>query len=349
MKKKLSALALTLLLGAAAQPIWAQGSVLSAPEQRISDVVIQADHQLFEATQNRIRALNERGRPVRDYHLSKAQCWLDVAFHEYTRNDRGPFPEAALQQSEALIAGMERGQSPLPMDTPLVGEAIELRPDLWARTAALKQHAGFSCAQQALACAEVELVHAGNELAQQQWRHAKPYVQIAEDLLGQAERQAKGCVMPLPAPLPTPVPMAAPAPAPVQTESVLSASVVFNFDRHGLADMRPHSRQLLQSVLDRIKAERLQVMAVVLTAHADRLNSTRQADYNLWLAGQRLQTVRAELERHGIAAQLIQGSARGDADPVQQCDQRSLTVQELRECLLPNRRVELLIRTRQAP
>ena len=68
---------------------------------------------------------------MRDYHLSKAQCWLDVSFHEYTRNDRSAFPQEALDQSVRLIALMEQKASPLPNDTPLVNGADKLRPDLW--------------------------------------------------------------------------------------------------------------------------------------------------------------------------------------------------------------------------
>ena len=64
-----------------------QGTQLTPPKDRISDAAIQADHQSYEALQGRIKALNDRGRPLRDYHLSKAQCWLDVSLHEYTRND----------------------------------------------------------------------------------------------------------------------------------------------------------------------------------------------------------------------------------------------------------------------
>lgn len=177
-------------------PAIAQTTQLTPPEGRISDPAIQADHQSFEALQGRIKALNGAGRLVRDYHLSKAQCWLDVSFQEYTRNDRGAFPQAAMTESEKLIVAMEKGVSPLPTDTPLVGQAVKLRPDLWARALALKSHAGYRCAQQKLACGEVELVHAGNEHAQQQWRHAKPYVQIAEDLLGEAEALAASCSAP---------------------------------------------------------------------------------------------------------------------------------------------------------
>lgn len=120
-----------------------------------------------------------------------------MSLHEYTRNDRSAFPQAALTESEKLVQGMERGAGALPMDTPLVNDAARLRPDLWERATARKGHAGFRCAQQRLACAEVELVHAGNEHNQQQWRHARPYVQTAEDLLGEARELADACAAPV--------------------------------------------------------------------------------------------------------------------------------------------------------
>jgi hypothetical protein len=37
-------------------------------------------------------------------------------------------------------------------------------------------------------------VHAGNENKQQGWRHANPYVQIAEDLLATADSDAQACI-----------------------------------------------------------------------------------------------------------------------------------------------------------
>ena len=86
--------------------VWlATGSAIAAqaqlvpPSERISDAAIQTDHDTYLRIQQRIKALNDGGRRVADYHLSKAQCWLDVSFHEYTRNDRGPFPQAALAEN----------------------------------------------------------------------------------------------------------------------------------------------------------------------------------------------------------------------------------------------------------
>ena len=129
----------------------AQQTQLNPQAKRISDEAIHADLESYEATQGRIQALNDGGRPIRDYHLSKAQCWLDVSFHEYSRNDRSAFPQEALTESEKLIVGMERGVAPLPTDTPLVNNAARVREDLWKRLGAIHGTPGFACAQQAVA------------------------------------------------------------------------------------------------------------------------------------------------------------------------------------------------------
>lgn len=345
----------SMLLAAASGAPQAQTTQLNPPAARISDRAIQADQQAYEALQGRIKGLNDRGRPVRDYHLSKAQCWLDVSFHEYTRNDRSAFPQEAMTESEKLIVDMERGAEPLPMDTPLVNGAARLRPDLWERAEELKRHRGFACAAPKVSCAEVELVHAGNEFVQQQWRHAKPYVQIAEDLLAEAQQLAEQCLPPAPPPpLPAPLPAAAPpvpappapTPAPAQ-ELKLSAHVLFNFDRHDLRNIRPFSIEQLEELVRRVKDERLVVSAIRLSGHADRLNSTGQNDYNQRLSERRVETVKQELVRLGIDARLISTRASGDTQQVTGCEARFKSHAELQECLLPNRRVEVLIEARR--
>ena len=341
----LSALSLAILV-AAAPSAHAQAAQLSPPAERISDGAIRADQKAYAALQARIKGLNDRGRIVPDYHLSKAQCWLDVSFQEYTRNDRGPFPQAAMTESEKLIVGMEKGAA-LGNDTPLVGEAVKLRPDLWERAARLKTGEGLRCAAQKLACAEVELVHAGNEHTQQQWRHAKPYVQIAEDLMGQAETAAANCgpVAPpkmaataAPAPKPAPKPAAAPV-----RELALAAHVVFHFDRHRVVDILEQSRDQLQTLTERIQQERLEVRSIMLIGHADRLNSTGQRDYNQRLSERRVATVRDLLIKQGVDAKHIFIQARGDGDPLTGCDGGFPVRTQLQDCLLPNRRVEVQV------
>ncbi len=172
-----------LCLLAVALPPLACGQTLTPAPARISDRAIQADYQTFEATQARIKALNNGGRLLRDYHLVKAQCWLDVALHEYTRNDRSAFTLKGLDQSATLVQLMENRAASLPMGTALVNNADRLRPDLWELAGKLEAHEGAQCVAARVACAEVDLVHASNEHKQQGWRHARPYVQIAEDQL----------------------------------------------------------------------------------------------------------------------------------------------------------------------
>jgi outer membrane protein OmpA-like peptidoglycan-associated protein len=342
---------------------FAQTTQLTPPKARISDDAIQADHKAYETLQARIKGLNDRGRPVRDYHLSKAQCWLDVSFHEYSRNDRSPFTQEALTESEKLIVGMEGNVSPLPMDTPLVNGAARLRPDLWDRAAALRSHAGWRCAAQKASCAEVELVHAGNEFNQQQWRHAKPYVQIAEDLLAEAQDQAAACVPPPPPPPPpappppppevkaapvVPAPVMVPVPPPLAEQQVqLSAGVLFNFDKHDAKNMRPFSVVQLEELVRKVQREKLVLQSIKLSGHADRLNSTGQNDYNQRLSEKRVATVKAELAKLGLDPRLMSTAASGDTQQITGCEARFKAVVDLQECLLPNRRVEVVIEAKR--
>lgn len=338
-------LAVPLSASAQSQP------TLTAPDRRISDQAIAADQQTYDAVQARLRAINAGGRPLRDYHLAKAQCWLDVSFHEYTRNDRGPFPQAALTEAHTLARGMEASQ-PLGMDTPLVAGAERLRPDLWARAQAQRSQPGWRCAQAKAACAEVELVHAGHEQVQIGWRHAKPYVQIAEDLLAEAGTLAERCDPPPPPPVVavTPLVPAAPplppVPPPPAPPLELGASVVFNFDRHTAADVRAFSLQQLQALVAQVKQRGLVARQLVLTGHADRLNGTGNAAYNQALSERRVATVRAllqELGLPGIGTATVNSEAAGDTRQVQACSGRFASQAELQECLLPNRRVEVQV------
>ena len=310
------------LLAAVAGPAGAQQTQLLPQHQRITDEAIHADHGAYEATQGRIQALNDGGRPIRDYHLSKAQCWLDVSFHEYSRNDRSDFPQAALGESERLIVGMEQGASPLPTDTPLVNNAKYLRDDLWQRLRVLHGSRGFACAAQQVACGEVELVHAGNEFNQQQWRHSKPYIQIAEELVNDAEAQARQCAV---------APTVAPGP--------LVANVLFEFDRDGYRDIRTYSLESIDRALASIGSESLQLQSVVLVGHADRLQG-RGFDANQALSERRAKTVRELLIGRGLDPATIRYEYRGDTQQVQQCDGVKPRA-ALLECLLPNRRVEV--------
>ena len=315
-----------------ALPAHAQAPALVPQQERITDGTIHRDHGVYRETQQRIKTLNDGGRRVADYHLSKAQCWLDVSFHEYSRNDRGGFPQAALTESQRILTALEGQQSP-GWDTPLVNNAQKLRPDLWERLGGLKQHAGFRCAEQKTACAEVELVHAGNEIGDAGWRHAKPYIQIAEDLTGNAEAAAAACIPPA-----APVVAVAPPPPRVVQKITLSADALFRFDKSGVADLLPKGRAELDELAAKINDISPAPTRIQLIGHTDRLGA---ADYNLRLSKARANTVQSYLQQRGVTLP-IATEGRGLQEPVAPCtgvQPRAALI----SCLQENRRVEVLV------
>jgi len=196
---------------------------------RISDAKISKDRKTFEAMQDRIRALNAAGVPVSNYHLAKAQAYLDVALDEYLENDRSSFVDLALVEADGLIRGLEAGEKSLPLATyPLDVEKNSktisagsrmpenrLRPDLWAAAERIKQHEHFSCAAVPTAQFEVELLQAIHEDRIGGWRRTSPYIAIAESLSAQAEDALESCVLSAKAATPPPVVVKPPEPAPV--------------------------------------------------------------------------------------------------------------------------------------
>lgn len=323
-----------------------------------TDGALAADHRGYKAQQDAIQALNDTGlHRLASYPLAKAQCWLDVGFHEYTRNDRSAFPQGALDAARQITDYLARGGAPGAADnpaqqTPLVNDALRLREDLWAQAAALKTHAGWRCAEKLVACGEVELVHAGNEHRQQGWRHAKPYVQMAEDLVHDARMAADACP-PLPQPVapavvkpadkPADVPPPAPAPVTpspvVQERIVLSANVLFAFDRRGLADLLPEGRGQLDQLVARLGRVYARIDRLELVGHTDRLGTDA---YNATLSTDRAETIKAYLQQQGVKVDIV-ASGRGAAEPLPHLTCAQGTRAALAKCLQPNRRVEISI------
>jgi OmpA-OmpF porin, OOP family len=338
------AAALALLLGGCSTTAGQQTNSSTAPaaKQSMTDEAIHADLGSYTNQQGRIKAVNDSGKHrVASYSLSKSQCWLDVALHEYSRNDRSKFPAAAFAESvkitEFLSTGAPVADAKNPaLQTPLVNGATKLRQDLWDAADKLKGHAGWRCAEQKTACAEVELVHAGNEFAQQEWRHAKPYIQIAEDLIGDAQKAADACV-------PPPVVAAArPAPAPVPAN--LAANILFNFDKRTMPETRSYSKDQLDSLIAQYKSGNVLASSIVLTGHADRLNSTGDKNYNVKLSEDRVAAVKDYMVAAGIPANLISSNYKADGAQIEACTKvKFKNTAELQECLLPNRRVEVVL------
>lgn len=339
-----AAAALAVLLGGCSTTAGQQTNASTAPgaRQSITDEAIHADYGNYTAQQARIKAVNDTGKHrAASYGVAKAQCWLDVSLHEYSRNDRSNFPAAAFAESfkitEFLSTGSAVADAKNPaLQTPLVNNATKLRQDLWDAADKLKGHAGWRCAEQKTACAEVELVHAGNEFAQQEWRHAKPYIQIAEDLIGDAQKAAEAC---LPPPVVVP-PRAAAVPMPANVAS----NVLFNFDKRVMAETRSYSKEQLDSLIAQYKSGSVVVSGISLTGHADRLNSTGDKNYNIKLSEDRVAAVKAYMVAAGVPANLISTSYKADGVQIEACTKAKFkNTSELQECLLPNRRVEVIL------
>jgi len=216
----------------------AEPQQLTPQSERIADGKILKDRKTFELMQARVRSLNAAGVPVTNYHLAKAQAYLDVALDEYLENDRSSFVEQALGEANSLLRALEAGERKLPLETyPLdvdknskAGSGASrtpenrLRPDMWALAERIKQHEQFACAAEPTAQFEVQLLQAIHEDRLGGWRRTSPYIAIAESLSARAQEALEVCAASAKAAVPAvpaviakaPEPAPVPVPAPVQ-------------------------------------------------------------------------------------------------------------------------------------
>ncbi|MDY4480164.1 MAG: OmpA family protein [[Pasteurella] aerogenes] len=118
----------------------------------------------------------------------------------------------------------------------------------------------------------------------------------------------------------------------------LKADALFKFNKSEVQDMLPVGVAQLDEVATRLNDMYETVENIHVTGHTDRLGSD---SYNQVLSERRAQTVANYLQTKGVNATFtIEG--KGETQPVHSCDE-NLTGQELRDCLQPNRRVELKV------
>lgn len=338
----------TVLLLACASLAQAQGALAPSP-QRISDQTIGADRASYEALQGELRKRHAAGASVEQPMLAKAQCWIDVSFHEYSRNERDDFPLAALQQAQGLIAQFDQSPNAAMGPTPLIAGAARIREDLWQRAAGIQGNPQQQCAAARAACAEVALVHAGHEDAAYGWRSARPYVGIAEDAVSTAANLAASCKPPLlpkpaalaPAPaVAPPAPVALPQP-PVKRRIALATDTLFDYDKWDLKMDKPSSNkgQGWKSVLPQIRKEFGKVESVRVLGYTDRMGSDNHNDPLSW---RRANAVVQALKADGLTEVPIEAYGMGKREPKVFCDGEKRTP-ALKACLQPNRRVEIEI------
>lgn len=310
----------------------------AAPD-RITDEAIRGDHRAMLGLRERLAMLNQNGRVATgNAHWAKAQCWLDMAQQNYHENDRSRVIEEALAESQALVDALEKGTAPNDR-TPPVGNSVRLREDLWTRVAKVKASPAAACVAAQAACLEVQLVWAGHEYAEGGWRHANPYIGIAEHKADAMDRGATACAAPAVAAAPV-----APIVREVLIERlVLTTDALFDFDRGSVNDIRAAGRARLDVLAERAKG--LQgIERIALVGHTDRLGS---AEHNQPLSLQRATAVRDHLVARGLPAALFTVEGKGSEQPVKRCEDNQPRAR-LIACLQDNRRVEVEIRGRVA-
>jgi outer membrane protein OmpA-like peptidoglycan-associated protein len=378
------ALAAALLVCAAPQLARAQAP--AAPTNP-TDASVLADHQGYQRQQGAISDLNDSGHhPLASYSMAKAQCWLDVSFHEYTRQEDSTFVAEALGESARITGYLAAGSDPQAAanpawQTPLVGAALRLRDDLWRRATALHQGEGARCAAPMLACAEVELVHAGHEHQQQGWRHARPYIQMAEDLVANAEQAARQCqqvdssggggsnqtdktdktdkssneCQPTMKVLVRTCTADCRAVVPAKPPT-FTIRAGFEFGKGSKGDIRlnrangsatrgPAAASEFEQEVAQVARDIAQayesIRKIEVSGHTDRLGAR---DLNVRLSRQRAETVLQILQAEGLSAERYEALGKGPAEPLPGVEcAASMARADLIECLAPNRRVEVRI------
>jgi OmpA-OmpF porin, OOP family len=130
----------------------------------------------------------------------------------------------------------------------------------------------------------------------------------------------------------------APLVAPQSPKSItLDAGGLFAFAKSGLQDIQPGGREQLDALVERIKQEPASMKALIITGHSDRIGSDSR---NFALSQARAASVRDYLIQQGIDGNIIRIMGAGPTRPIVMCHD-GLADAELRQCLQPNRRVEV--------
>lgn len=286
---------------------------LSFADGRINDIVLHADNAVFAETEKRLFELIDRGRSADSYFMAKARAWLDFAVDEHRENEIDGTDNLALEQAQIIISDLENGRNPS-MVTPLINGVPRLREDLWSHGETLKRAGEVVCAEQYVARLEVQLVWVGHEFGEMGWRHAEPYIRIAEQLKSEIDVKLSDCnAESLQAELEEPQqePESEPdsvqaVPAVVQHTPLMANRVHFEFNR---SDLSPDAEVILGFVAFKLKQE--PELAVGLLGYSDERGSL---NYNQGLSQRRADAVSAWLRNAGIAPDRLHALGQGETD-----------------------------------
>ena len=288
----------------------------SLPALLHAEPASQLNSRIIDMQRQTEAALRAQTEPGAVYRLTKSLIWLDLALDELHEDDRSGIAEEAVFEAARLASGS--GDA---FDTPILSGSERIREDLWQKSAQLKQHKDSDCAMPELAKLDVQLLWAGHEKWESGWTHARPYVEVAENLAYEAEQAIARC-----------------STATVE-KFIFSTDVLFQFDRGSVEQMSAGMLKKLATVADRLKTWK-SIEQIEVIGHTDRLGDDA---YNDLLSGKRAENVRDYLISRGLPAKKISAIGRGETDPIVECLEEK-QANELRACLQPNRRVEITVR-----
>lgn len=279
------------------------------------------------------------------YAAHEAQAWLNFALYAQAESLPAAVRSAGARAAADALDALESGsEPPAPRALP---EARQLRADLWRQVEAA-QHDGRRCAApKMLAYCAVQLAWAGYEAGSGGWRHADPYLRIAEDYCATALAVAPGARAAARRDAAAAPEAAATAPAPAARALALEPearaepelTVHFAHDRYRAADItapgRAQLRELARTLRRWPRSVRLRV-----SGHADLTGTDR---YNVVLSERRARTVVLELRRLGVPQRRITLEAHGSSEPLLTCPRESLERRRYLDCLGPNRRVRIAL------
>lgn len=151
---------------------------------------------------------------------------------------------------------------------------------------------------------------------------------------------AKPTAPPIVATPPTAAQTSAPATAAAPTRCDFTATLagddIFGFDQAKLSNSAKN--RLDKEILPKIQSCAV-IDTLVVSGHTDRLGAP---SYNLKLSQQRADAVASYLKDHAVSSP-IESQGLADRQALQVCDGR-LKGKKLRDCLAPNRRVEITVR-----
>ena len=128
-------------------------------------------------------------------------------------------------------------------------------------------------------------------------------------------------------------PEPAPAPIPAPQKLTFSADALFDFDS---ATLKPNGKVALDDFVRGLEGVNYDV--IVAVGHADRIGNP---DYNQRLSVRRAESVKTYLMSKGIADSRIFTDGKGETQPVTGSECQGKTSRALKECLAPDRRVEI--------